>query len=48
MDWGMLAAKFQHLTRGLLPEARQKEIIMAVQALPGQGLAPLQGYLSGC
>jgi hypothetical protein len=43
MDWGMLAAKFQHLTRGLLPEARQKEIIMAVQ-----GLAPLQGYLSGC
>ena len=46
MDWGMLVEKFQHLTQGLLPEARQKDIIRAVQSLPSQGLASLQDYLS--
>jgi 2-methylcitrate dehydratase PrpD len=46
MGWGMLEGKFQHLTRGCLPEARQKEIIRAVQSLPAQGLGPLQGLLS--
>lgn len=46
MDWGMLKGKFQHLTQGLLPEARQKEIIRAVQALPARGPAPLQGCLA--
>jgi 2-methylcitrate dehydratase PrpD len=46
MDWGMLVGKFQHLTQGLLPEARQKELIRAVQSLPAQGLAPLQGCLA--
>ena len=46
MDWGMLVGKFQHLTQGCLPEARQQEIIRAVQSLPAQGLGPLQGLLS--
>ena len=46
MDWGMLVGKFQHLTQGLLPEARQKELIGAVQSLPTLGLAPLQGCLA--
>jgi 2-methylcitrate dehydratase PrpD len=46
MDWGMLVGKFQHLTQGLLPEARQKEMIRAVQSLSTQGPAPLQAYLA--
>jgi 2-methylcitrate dehydratase PrpD len=46
MDWGMLVHKFQHVTNGLLSPARQKEIIQAVQSLPTQGLAPLQGCLA--
>ena len=46
MDWGMLVHKFQHVTKGLLSPARQKEIIQAVQSLPTQGLAPLQGCLA--
>ncbi|MCK7469779.1 MAG: hypothetical protein MZU95_02470 [Desulfomicrobium escambiense] len=37
----MLVHKFQHVTKGLLSPARQKEIIQAVQSLPTQGLAPL-------
>jgi 2-methylcitrate dehydratase PrpD len=46
MNLGLLMGKFQHLTQGCLPEARQKEIIRAVQSLPAQGLEPLQGYLA--
>ena len=46
MDWGMLKGKFQHLTQGLLTDARQKELIGAVQSLPTLGLAPLQGCLA--
>jgi hypothetical protein len=46
MDWGMLVHKFQHVTKGLLSPARQKEIIQTVQSLPSQGLAPLQGCLA--
>jgi 2-methylcitrate dehydratase PrpD len=46
MDWGMLVHKFQHVTKGLLSPARQKEIIQTVQSLPTQGLAPLQGCLA--
>jgi 2-methylcitrate dehydratase PrpD len=46
MNWGMLVGKFQHLTQGCLPEARQKEIIRTVQSLPALGLAPLQGSLA--
>jgi len=46
MDWGMLKGKFQHLTQGLLTDARQKELIGAVQSLPTLGMAPLQGCLA--
>jgi 2-methylcitrate dehydratase PrpD len=46
MDWGMLVSKFQHLTKGLLSPAREKEMIRAVQSLPVRGLTVLQDGLS--
>jgi 2-methylcitrate dehydratase PrpD len=46
MDWKMLIDKFHHLTKGLLPTARQKELIKAIQLLPDQGLSPLLGSLA--
>jgi 2-methylcitrate dehydratase PrpD len=46
MDWGMLVHKFQHVTNGLLSPAHEKEMILAVQSLPVNGLTLLQGWLS--
>jgi len=46
IDWRMLVDKFHHLAKGLLPTARQKEVIKAIQLLPDQGLSPLLGYLA--
>jgi len=46
MDWRMLVDKFHHLTKGLLPTARQEEVIKAVQSLPDLGLLPLLDCLA--
>ena len=46
MDWRMLVDKFHHLAKGLLPTARQKEVIKAIQLLPDQGLSPLLSCLA--
>jgi len=46
MDLGMLVEKFYDLTNGLLPTARQKEVIKTIQSLPDQGLSPLLSSLA--
>ena len=46
MDWIMLVDKSHHLTKGLLPTARQEEVIKAVQSLPNLGLSPLLDCLA--
>ena len=46
MDWGMLVGKFQHVTQGAAAGSTAKRNNQAVQSLPTQGLAPLQGCLA--
>jgi 2-methylcitrate dehydratase PrpD len=46
MRWDELVDKFRRLSRAVLPEPRQADIVRAVKGLPNQGLAPLLDLLA--